>query len=112
MPELRTELPHSALKLEAWMFVQPPTELAALAGLQAEVRGAHEGMIYCLGWHPAGHVIATGSGDCSTKFWCRARPGDPWKDSLQRDQEQHAGSVGEAGVEQPVVCAALQLSAG
>ena len=79
------------------MRVQFPTELAALACLQAEVRGAHEGMINCLAWHPAGHVIATGSGDCSTKFWCRARPGDPWKDSLQRDQEQHAGSVGEAG---------------
>ena len=89
-----------------------PTELAATTCLQAEVRGAHEGMIYCLGWHPAGHVIATGSGDCSTKFWCRARPGDPWKDSLQRDQEQHAGSVGEAGVKQHGVRAALKLSVG
>ena len=45
--------------------------LASRAAPQAEVRGAHEASIWAAAWHPAGHLLATGSGDFATKFWCR-----------------------------------------
>jgi WD40 repeat protein len=38
---------------------------------QAEVPGAHDAAIWSLAWHPLGHLLATGSGDFVTKFWCR-----------------------------------------
>jgi len=38
--------------------------------------GAHDSAVWDMDWHPAGHVLATGSNDFSTKFWCRSRPGD------------------------------------
>jgi hypothetical protein len=38
------------------------------------------------------------SQDYSTKFWCRARPGDPWKDNQRQEHEQLlATSVAPAG---------------
>ncbi len=40
------------------------------------MRGAHEGSITAMAWHPAGHMLATGSNDQMLRFWCRARPGD------------------------------------
>ncbi|XP_049849316.1 pre-mRNA 3' end processing protein WDR33-like [Schistocerca gregaria] len=32
--------------------------------------------IWDMKWHPFGHILCTGSNDCSTWFWCRNRPGD------------------------------------
>lgn len=64
---------------------------------QAEVRGAHEGAIWRIAWHPLGHLLASSSQDYSTKFWCRARPGDAWRDRHQREQEEAALEEGEAG---------------
>jgi WD40 repeat protein len=63
--------------------------------LQAEVKGAHEASLLSLAWHPAGHLLATGAADTTTKFWCRARPGDPWRDRNQREQEE--GAATESG---------------
>lgn len=31
--------------------------------------------IWDMKWHPAGHLLATGSNDRQTKFWARNRPG-------------------------------------
>ena len=62
--------------------------------MQAERRGAHDSVIWTLAWHPAGHLLATGSGDTCTKFWGRARPGDPWRDREQREQEENAATEG------------------
>jgi len=38
---------------------------------QAEIKGGHEGSILSLAWHPAGHILVSGSLDNTTKFWCR-----------------------------------------
>ena len=40
-------------------------------------------------------MLATGSGDTCTKFWGRARPGDPWRDREQREQEENAATEGQ-----------------
>ena len=40
-----------------------------------EITEAHDGMIWCMDWHPLGHLLCTGSNDQTTKFWCRQRPG-------------------------------------
>jgi hypothetical protein len=45
---------------------------------QAEVPGAHDAAIWSLAWHPLGHLLATGSGDFVTKFWCRWVVGVGW----------------------------------
>lgn len=42
---------------------------------QSEI-SAHEGSIWDLDWHPVGHILASGSNDHTTKFWCRNRPND------------------------------------
>lgn len=47
------------------------------------LHGAHEGIIWSLDWHPVGHVLATGSADCSVRFWIRQRPGDNGLDYYQ-----------------------------
>lgn len=36
---------------------------------------AHDMAIWDMKWHPAGHLLATGSNDRQTKFWARNRPG-------------------------------------
>lgn len=35
------------------------------------IPNAHSGVIRDAAWHPLGHLLATGSKDCSTKFWSR-----------------------------------------
>lgn len=42
--------------------------------------GAHESIVWSLDWHPLGHVLASASADCTTRFWTRHRPGDTIKD--------------------------------
>jgi polyadenylation factor subunit 2 len=48
-----------------------PARCCPVLPLQAEVRGAHEASIWAAAWHPAGHLLATGSADYAIKFWCR-----------------------------------------
>ncbi|KAJ2466294.1 WD repeat-containing protein 33, partial [Coemansia sp. RSA 2322] len=43
---------------------------------KASVDGAHASQIWSLAWHPMGNVLASGSNDHTTKFWCRPRPGE------------------------------------
>lgn len=37
---------------------------------------AHDFAVWSLGWHPLGHILASGSNDRVTRFWTRARPGE------------------------------------
>ncbi|GAB4820925.1 hypothetical protein N2152v2_007971 [Parachlorella kessleri] len=64
--------------------------LAGRQAPQAEVRGAHEGSVWAAAWHPSGHLLTTGAADGATKFWCRARPGDPFFEHQQAQQEELA----------------------
>ena len=73
-----------------WLVDRPAAPAAA-------VRGAHEAAVWCLAWHPAGHVLASAGGDACAKFWARPRPGDPWRDTAQADQEAAAGGRGVGG---------------
>ena len=41
----------------------------------ARIPYAHDMAIWDMKWHPAGHILATGSNDRQTKFWSRNRPG-------------------------------------
>ena len=50
--------------------------------------------MWSLAWNPMGHMLATGGGDHCVRFWCRARPGDAWRDKTRSDQES-AGQTGE-----------------
>ncbi|KAJ1751537.1 WD repeat-containing protein 33 [Coemansia sp. RSA 989] len=43
---------------------------------RATVEGAHASQIWSLDWHPLGHILASGSNDKTTRFWCRPRPGE------------------------------------
>ncbi|KAJ2389768.1 WD repeat-containing protein 33, partial [Coemansia sp. RSA 2611] len=43
---------------------------------KACVEGAHASQIWSLDWHPMGHILASGSNDKTTRFWCRPRPGE------------------------------------
>lgn len=45
----------------------------------AEDRAAHDAPISQVAWHPAGHVLATGSRDAMYKLWTRPRPGEPFR---------------------------------
>ena len=47
------------------------------------VEAAHESIVWCLAWHPVGHILTTGSNDHTVKFWSRCiiffiiKPGIP-----------------------------------
>ncbi|GBG76608.1 hypothetical protein CBR_g22487 [Chara braunii] len=56
---------------------------------QAEAPNAHESGIWDLAWHPAGHVLCSGSNDHTTKFWCRSRPGEGSRDSKHNSFQRH-----------------------
>ena len=51
--------------------------------VQAHVPAAHEGAIWSMDWHPAGHLLCTGSNDRTCKFWSRMKPGST-EDDLYR----------------------------
>lgn len=44
------------------------------------IDGAHDSIVWCLGWHPLGHILCSGSNDHTIKFWTRNRPGDQMRD--------------------------------
>ncbi len=44
------------------------------------IEAAHESIIWSLDWHPAGHILCSGSNDHNCKFWTRNRPGDSMRD--------------------------------
>lgn len=46
------------------------------------LEGAHDGIVWTLDWHPLGHVLTSGSADCSVRFWTRHRPGDSVQDKF------------------------------
>lgn len=52
------------------------------------LEGAHDGIIWSLDWHPLGTILASGSADCSTRFWTRHRPGDTLQDRFQLGKAQ------------------------
>ena len=66
-----------------WSSQQPAEPLEAAVGMHGWQ--AHESAVWCLAWHPLGHLLASGSNDHSIKFWCRSRPGDGRK--RQRDDD-------------------------
>jgi polyadenylation factor subunit 2 len=47
---------------------------------------AHDMAIWDMKWHPAGHLLATGSNDRQTKFWARNRFGS--HDGLEEEEEE------------------------
>ncbi|XP_078178962.1 transducin/WD40 repeat-like superfamily protein isoform X2 [Carex rostrata] len=53
---------------------------------QAEILGAHDNSVWDLAWHPIGYLLASGSNDHTTKFWCRNRPGDLSRDRYNSGQ--------------------------
>merc|ERR1712223_1721462 len=44
------------------------------------IEAAHENNVWALSWHPAGHILCSGSNDHNCKFWTRNRPGDSMRD--------------------------------
>jgi polyadenylation factor subunit 2 len=51
---------------------------------------AHESSVFTLDWHPAGHILVSGSNDHTTRFWTRNRPGEGLHDRFsqtRRDEE-------------------------
>ncbi|KAI9224971.1 WD40-repeat-containing domain protein [Blastocladiella britannica] len=60
----------SLLWWDASLYPSVRTPLAALGT-------AHDTNIWAMDWHPMGHALATGSNDHATRFWTRARPGEP-----------------------------------
>ena len=58
---------------------------------QETVPAAHDGSIWALAWHPAGHMLTSGAADATTKFWCRSRPGDPFFEQQKTSQAESKG---------------------
>ena len=61
---------------------------------------AHESIVWCLVWHPVGHILTTGSNDHTVKFWSRNRPGDAMRDkynlnTLPPGQEEDYGNIAD-----------------
>jgi polyadenylation factor subunit 2 len=72
--------------------IQNQTSEQSLITMQptASVAYAHESAVWSLDWHPQGHLLCSGSNDRATRFWERARPGDPMfmKDRYHLGQDQ------------------------
>ena len=58
----------------------------------AKVPFAHDMAIWDMQWHPAGHMLATGSNDRQTKFWARNRPGS--SESRSTSTNKDSGAAG------------------
>jgi hypothetical protein len=57
----------------------------------AKIPYAHDMAIWDLQWHPAGHMLATGSNDRQTKFWARNRLGST--SGLPEEQDAEAAEI-------------------
>ena len=73
---------------------------------QVAVPYAHESAIWDIQFSPLGNIVATASGDTTTKFWCRPLPGDTQEQARTKDQamletsegmNDRAGSIGRTG---------------
>jgi polyadenylation factor subunit 2 len=62
----------------------------------AKIPYAHDMAIWDLAWHPAGHMLATGSNDRQTKFWARNRLGST---SGLQEEESREEEIQTAEVE-------------
>jgi polyadenylation factor subunit 2 len=51
-----------------------------------EIKYAHDNSVFDLQWHPLGHILASGSNDYATKFWCRNRPGETLEDKYNQPE--------------------------
>ena len=67
--------------------------LAGRNKLLTKVPAAHEGSIWTFALNPAGHLLTTGAADTTTKFWCRARPSDPFFEHQRAAQAEMEGDV-------------------
>ena len=70
--------------------------------------------MWCLAWHPVGHILTTGSNDHTVKFWSRNRPGDSMRDkynlnTLPPGQEEYYGNLGDLVTEQSFQGAAAPI---
>lgn len=63
----------------------------------ARIPYAHDMAIWDLQWHPAGHMLATGSNDRQTKFWSRNRLGST--SGLQESAEEKEEDILTAEIE-------------
>ena len=70
--------------------------LAGRNKMLSKVPAAHEGSIWTFAWNPAGHLLTTGAADTCTKFWCRARPSDPFFEHQRAAQAEMEGDMGVA----------------
>ncbi|WIA39571.1 hypothetical protein OEZ86_005657 [Tetradesmus obliquus] len=85
-----------------------------------KVELAHEASILGLGFHPIGHMLATCSMEACTKMWVRPRPGDPWRDAKQGEQDDASvysdllasAAAGQQGAAAGAAAAAGQLPGG
>jgi len=71
------------------------------------IETAHESIVWCLAWHPVGHILTTGSNDHTVKFWSRNRAGDSMRDkynlnTLPPGQEEDYGNIGDIPEPPPV----------
>lgn len=57
----------------------------------ARVPFAHDMAIWDLQWHPAGHMLASGSNDRQTKFWARNRLGSTA--GLPEEEEEGSSEI-------------------
>lgn len=57
----------------------------------AKIAMAHDGeSVFCLAFHPLGHILASGGLDFSTKIWHRNQPGDEMHDKYNAAQLEDA----------------------
>lgn len=79
--------------------------LAGRNKMLSKVPAAHEGSIWAFAWNPAGHLLTTGAADTTTKFWCRARPSDPFFEHQKAAQAEMTGDIIENAPvrQQPIV---------
>jgi polyadenylation factor subunit 2 len=83
---------HYLLDDKSTTHIQNQTSENTMLSMQptASVLYAHESAVWSLDWHPQGHLLCSGSNDRATRFWARARPGDPMfmKDRYHLGQDQ------------------------
>ena len=86
--------------------------MTSAASAQAEVIGAHEGSVTAAAWHPAGHLLVSGSNDQMMRFWARGRPGDG-PDQHQADMREQAVQEGALFVwtAPPAACSRIFIPA-